>query len=105
VGETLVEYGRLLFFLGEGDRAIELTNRALEIFRHVYGSGHHQTASPIGQLAVLEFLDGNIAEAGSLYRQILHIQRVTGVPVLDELNSYPEFEAMVEGIEPPVGGE
>jgi serine/threonine protein kinase/tetratricopeptide (TPR) repeat protein len=103
LARCLLDYGRLLYRLGEPDRARQFTLRAVEICRHVYGSGHSQTALAMGQLAVLEFLDGNEDVARTLYEQILEIRQSTGVPILDVLNSYPEFVAMAEAIGPPAG--
>jgi serine/threonine protein kinase len=105
VGECLVAYGRLLHRVGEGDRAREFTARALGIYRHLYGTGHRQTALPMGQLAVLEFHDGNEDAAATLYEQIVDIQWPTGRPILDELREYPEFVALEEAIGPRAGGE
>ena len=98
VGETLFLLARLDFANGETELARNHTERALGVCRRVMGPDHHVTALVMGQLAVIEHALGNNATARRLCDQILNIERVTGERVLDELESRPEFRAMVEDL-------
>jgi tetratricopeptide (TPR) repeat protein len=99
VGETLFYLATLHLANGETELARNLTERTLGISRRVMGPDHHLTVLVMGQLAVIEHALGNEANARELIDQILEVERITGERVLDELESQPEFRAMVADLD------
>jgi tetratricopeptide (TPR) repeat protein len=99
IAECLADYSRILFRLGDRERPIEHTARALSISEHVFGVHHRRTLLTVAQLAVLEFFSGNQDAAVELYQRLQESQRGTDGELLDYLRGFPEFRAMEEGFE------
>ena len=99
VAVCLVDYARLLFRLGEPERPKAMTARALAIYESTFGANHLNTVLVVGQLAVLEFANGDLDAAVSLHTRIREADRVTSQPILETLRVYPEFNAMERAIE------
>jgi CHAT domain-containing protein/Tfp pilus assembly protein PilF len=73
IAETSYNLGILCTTLGEYQRARDLSTRALEIRRSIYGAEHPAIASAIRRLARLEQFAGNYTTAIALYEQALAI--------------------------------
>jgi hypothetical protein len=98
IAECLADYSRILFRLGDRERPIEYTARALSISEHVFGVHHRRTLLMVAQLAVLEFSSGNQNGAVELYQRLQESQRGTDGELMNYLRGFPEFEAMEDGI-------
>ena len=98
IAECVSDYARISFRLGDHTRAIDLTARALSIYQQVFGAHHRRTVMTTAQLAVLEFFSGNEEAAVALYTRIRDSQRGTSGEILEQLRSFPEFNAMEEEI-------
>ena len=68
-------YGRLFGNLGENDRALELTNNALERRRALLGPDHPDVARSLDHLATLRQNRGDYAEAETLFTAALDLRR------------------------------
>jgi hypothetical protein len=99
IAECLADYARILFRLGDQERPVHFTARALSIYEEVFGPHHRRTVLTTAQLAVLEFVSGNEDSAVMLYTRIRDSQRSTDGEILDYLRQFPEFNALEEGLE------
>jgi len=90
-------YGRLFGNLGESDRALQLTTRALEQRRALLGPDHPDVARSLDYLATLRQNRGDYAEAETLFIAALDLRRrVLGEQNAETAESYNNLGALYD---------